>query len=246
MPSATSVNRLPCLASRPAPLTPDLASMMIPSGWISRSFSSGTSGSSAVVVKQPGLATSQLGADRVAIMLGQPVDRLLLQLQRLMRVAVSVLVELRVAQPEIGRQVDDLGSARQRLDDRLRRRMRQAAEHDVQPGHVDVVDLHQRRQVVDRELREDLADRLAGLALGGECSDLGARMIAQQAQQLRPGIAAGTEDADPARSFPSLDALHRTALRSTGQVRPFDNGHSRAVSQPSATGTSAECRERRF
>ena len=61
MPSATSVNRLPCLASRPAPLTPDLASMMMPVGLDQPlACSSGTSGSSAVVVKQPGLATSQL------------------------------------------------------------------------------------------------------------------------------------------------------------------------------------------
>ena len=137
------------------------------------------------------------GADRVAIVLGQAIDRLLLQLQRLMRMAVVLRIELRVAQPEVGREVDHLRAARQRLDDHLGGRVRQAAEHDVQAGDVDVLDLHQRRQVVDGELREHFPDRLAGLALGGELPDLGTWMVAQQAEQLRPGVPAGTQYPDP-------------------------------------------------
>ena len=96
-------------------------------------WSSGTSGSSAVVVKQPGLATSQRGADGVAIVLGQAVDRLPLQLQRLVRVAVGA------ARRAAGRAAGSRPRGRPpwaraagRLDDRLRGRVRQAAEHDVE------------------------------------------------------------------------------------------------------------------
>ena len=80
------------------------------------------------------------GADRVAVELGQPVDRLGLQVERQVRMAVPVLVDRRVAQPEVGREVDDLEVARQLRHHLLGRRVRQGAEGEVDPRPVHRLD----------------------------------------------------------------------------------------------------------
>ena len=61
-----------------------------------------------VAALQPGAGHQPGGADLVAVELGQAVDRLGLQVERAVRVAVPVRVDRRVAQAEVGGEVDDL------------------------------------------------------------------------------------------------------------------------------------------
>jgi hypothetical protein len=57
---------------------------------------------------------------------------------------------------------------RQTRDHFLGSPVRQAAERDIDPGPVGVLDLHQRRQLQMAELRKHLRQWLAGLPIGGE------------------------------------------------------------------------------
>src|SRR6185437_8797299 len=144
----------------------------------------------------------QLGvADLPPVDLDQPVHRLRLQFRRMMLVAVPFGISRRIRQPEVGRQVDDLGRWRGReqvLDHLLRRRMRQRAEGDVEPrpDPVEAVQRHKRRQFERRELREHVAHLLAGRTFGGEQRDLDLGMAQQQPHQFGAGVAGGAEDAD--------------------------------------------------
>ncbi len=140
-------------------------------------------------------------SDLAPVDFGEAIDRFLLQLGRVMLVAVPFGVSRRIGQPEIGRQVDHLGRRRLRqqfLDHLLRGGMRQRAERDVEAGcgPVEPFDGDQLRQLERRELREHVAHRLAGAALGGEQHDLAARVPQQHPHQLRAGIAGGAEHAD--------------------------------------------------
>ena len=155
----------------------------------------GATGVAAGIGDQPRLL------DLAPVDFGEAVDRLLLQLGRVVLVAVPFGVSRGVRQPEVGRQVHHLGGrrgAQQLLDHLLRGGVRQRAEGDVEPGFgpVEPLDGDQLRQIVRRELRKHVAHRLAGAALGGEQHDFGARMPQQHAHQLRAGIAGGAEHAD--------------------------------------------------
>ena len=139
--------------------------------------------------------------DLAPVNFGQTVDGLLLQLRRVMLVAVPFRVGRGIRQAKVGRQIDHLGRWRLRqqiLDDLLRRRVRQGAERNVQRGAspVDAIDRDKLRQRKRRELRKHIAHRLAGAALGGQQHDLGARVAQQHAHQLAPGIARGPQHAD--------------------------------------------------
>ena len=140
-------------------------------------------------------------------MLGQPVDRLALQLRRAMLVPVPFRVGRHVAQPEIRRHVDDLDlriGGEHRRGDLLRRAVRQAAEDGVEPGPVHLLPFDQARQVEHEEMRKDLRHRLAGMRVGGERDDLDVRMPGGEADEVGAGIAGCAENADP-------DLLHRPA-----------------------------------
>ena len=82
------------------------------------------------------------------------------------------------------------------------------------------------RQVVDGELWEHLADRLARLPLGSERADLGARMVAQEAEQLRAGIAAGTQDPDPHHLAHRALSGKKTKAVDVAIARQDSNGRS--------------------
>ena len=96
---------------------------------------------------------------------GQPVDRLLLQLRRSMRVAVPARIGGGIGEAEIGRQIDHLGCRRARqqiLDDLLRRAVRQRAEDEIEPERlpIGVLDRREYRQRIGRELRKHVRHRL--------------------------------------------------------------------------------------
>ena len=148
------------------------------------------------------MATSRADLILCAVDFGQPIDRLLLQLGREVRVAVPALVRRRIGKAEIGRQINDLGRRRaleQIRDDFLRRAVRQRAENQIEPRAPPSRRRRARvscRQVERRELRKHLGHRLAGAAVGGQQSDLHMRMAQQQPHQFRAGIAGSAEHAD--------------------------------------------------
>ena len=105
----------------------------------------------------------EVGAgDPLAVQLGQPVDALAEQLGRAVR-AVPVLVDAAVAQPEVGRQVDDADAAlAQRGDGRRRDAVRPADERGVDVGlRVGVPRLELERHA---RARVDVVEPRAGLA----------------------------------------------------------------------------------
>jgi hypothetical protein len=127
----------------------------------------------------------------------QAVDGFPLQVGSAMLVSVPFGVGRNVGETEIGREIDDLQVLRKSGDDLLCRAVRQPAEDDIDTGPVDLADRDEAGQAFVGEMRKYRADRLAGLAVGGQRTDLDLRMIAQQSQQLGPGVAAGPEYCDP-------------------------------------------------
>ncbi len=137
---------------------------------------------------------------------GEPVDRLLLQLERRVRMPIPARIRRRIGKSEIGRQIDHLESRhppQQIRDDLLRRAVRQRAEDEIEAERrpVDVIERRQHWQRVRRELRKHVGHRLAGAAIRGEQHNVGARMGDEEPHQFRTGIAGGADDADLRRFF---------------------------------------------
>ncbi len=159
-----------------------------------------------------GIGREPVRAQRVAGVLGEPVDGLGLEVRCAVRAAVDPLVDGGVLQSKVGREVDDLEIAGQGCDHLLGRRVGQAAEDgiDLVEGHV--VDLDERRQAAAGEMGEDLAHVLAGHPVGREVADLEFGMAEGQAQRLGAGVAARPQDCDPRRR------RHRPPLRNCRPV----------------------------
>ena len=105
------------LAARPAPVMPDLASIddlveLDRFGLQQRHQRQLRAGRIAA-----GIGDELRLLDRAPMDLDKAVDRLLLQLRRLMLVAVPFRVSRRVRQPEVGRQIDHLGRSAPRRED---------------------------------------------------------------------------------------------------------------------------------
>ena len=133
--------------------------------------------------------------------LDQAIDRLALQLRRVMLVAVPARIGRDVVQPEVGAEIDHLGLRRlgQKIADHLLRGgVRQRAEGEIERGllPVDAVDRDELRQFERRELRKHRAHLLPGPAVGGEQRELDVGMAQQQPHQLRAGVAGGAQHAD--------------------------------------------------
>ena len=172
--------------------------------------------------------------DLVAVNLDQAIDRLLLQLRRMMLVAVPARIGRGVVQPEIGAErsttlvfgalarrslmtfcVVACGSA-------------QNTRSSAAAFQSTLFDRDQRRQLERRELRKHRAHLLPGPAVGGEQRDLDTRMAQQQPHQFRAGIAGGAENADFrfGGGFSShVSILIPQSIRTTG------SGHHRGASQ---------------
>ena len=114
-------------------------------------------------------------------------------------VAVPGLVGLRVAEPEVGRHVDELDLrvlGQHRRGDLLGGAVRQAAEDGVDAAPVGILDRGEARQVDEAEMRKDLGHRLAGMGIGGERRDLHPRVEEREADEVGAGIAGCAEHAD--------------------------------------------------
>src|SRR3954471_20279292 len=104
--------------------------------------------------------------------LDQSVDRLALQLRRVMLVAVPARIGHDVVEPEGGRKMDHpglWGLGEKIADDLLRGGVRQRAEGEIERRFfpVDVVDRNQLRQLERRKLRKYRAHLLSGAPVGG-------------------------------------------------------------------------------
>jgi len=134
--------------------------------------------------------------DLVPVELGQPIDRLGLQVRRRMGLAIPPLIGGRIAQPEIRRQIDDLQIPRQRRDHRLAGGMGQRAEAQIDLREVHLLDLLQHRQRDMAQMRKHLRHLHPRLAVAREPGHDHRGMGGDQPHQLRAGIARGSEDGD--------------------------------------------------
>ena len=106
-------------------------------------------------------------------MLGQAVDSALLQVRRPVLVAVPFRIGRHVAQTEVGGHVDHLHGLRQAGDDLLGGAMGQPADDHVAVRPVGLLHLDQVRQRIAAQMRENVRDRLAGMAVRRHQRNLG-------------------------------------------------------------------------
>jgi len=136
------------------------------------------------------------GADLGPVELGQSVDRFGLTRQRGMVIAIPALVFRRIAQPEIGGQIDDLQGLGQIADHLLRGRMRQRAKAQIYAREINLLDLLQYRQVQMAQMRKHIGHALPGLGIGPHRRDAHIGMRGNQAHQLGPRIARSPQNRD--------------------------------------------------
>ena len=160
-----------CLSVRPAPETPDFASMMTPSALDQLALGERQQrekhgrGVAARTGDEP------RGLDLFRVMLGQAVDRALQKMRRAMLAAVPFGVDGRIAQAKVRRHVDHLHPLGELGDLAMGCGMRQPAKRHVDLAPIHLVGGDERRQVEGRKMREDLRERLAGVALGDQRGD---------------------------------------------------------------------------
>src|SRR5260221_4622022 len=92
-------------------------------------------------------------------------------------------------------------------DDLLRGAVGQTAEDELHVGEIDGIDGDEVGQEAPGEMREDGADRLAGVTVGGKRDDLDAVVAGEEAQQLGASIAAGAENGDLHAMFAGFHGL---------------------------------------
>ena len=134
---------------------------------------------------------------RFAKQLRQPVDGLVEELRRLVRLAVPGRVEGRVTQPEVGGQVDDDADAvAQGRHDPLRLPVREGAEHEIEAVEgVRAGRLVDHSRIGGGQRRRVLPHRLAGPGVSGDRGHLDVGVARQETQELNPRVARATDDA---------------------------------------------------
>ena len=136
-------------------------------------------------------------AQLVPVQLGQAVGPAAELLRERMLGAVPDGIGARVAQPEVGRQVDDQAGGGQRPGGDLRRpAVRQGQEQHVGALFQTLIDRAEDELAVGGPEPRIAGDqRLAGRLVPGGPGDLEPRMAGQQSQQLGAGVAGGAENA---------------------------------------------------
>ena len=135
--------------------------------------------------------------DRRARDFGQAIDGFALQPDGAVRMAVPFRIDFRIGEPKIGREIEHTEMRRECRDHLLRRAMRQAAEDEIELAPIDIRDGDEIGEDMAREMRENRADPLAGLAIRGQRADRRIRVVRQDAQQLGAGVTGRAQDADP-------------------------------------------------
>src|SRR3546814_2691939 len=79
-------------------------------------------------------------------------------------------------------------------DEILAEPMGEGAKDDIDACEIDLIDFRQRRYIEMPQMREDIAQLLTGLAIGGQRGDLDMAMRGEQADQFRAGVAGCAQD----------------------------------------------------
>src|SRR5579859_730612 len=146
-------------------------------------------------------------AHGLALGLGQAIGELAQVLRRAVLLAIPAAIERRVAQAEIGRQVDHARRGLQvALDLLLRLAMRQGQKEHVTGRQRRLADKLQLGALA--QIGVLLMNVFAGVALGRGLGNLHARMEEQQPQELAAGVAGGAHDAHPQRRAPAGGRRH--------------------------------------
>ena len=150
------------------------------------------------------------GLDLLAMEFWQAVHRLAQEFRPRMRPAIPDLVGLRVAQPEICREIDHHRcQLQQAVDDRSCLPVRQAGEEDIDRLERLRRDEFERRPLA--QVRMDGMNELPGARSRGYLLDFHLRVTQQQAQEFPAGIAGTTQDRNrychPATASPSQRAV---------------------------------------
>ena len=164
----------------------------------------------------------QAGAlDRLAIDLGQAIDRLRQQFRRTMRLAIPLGPLFGILQAEVGGQVNHLSAGRKQFAGQgMCHAMRGGEEHHVAGAEGGTV-RHAEGQavVVAPQVRVHIGHSQTGLGSGSDDYHLSLRMLSQQTQQFDTGVTRAADDTD-------LD--HKPALNEpTGKlpmIRPLQSG----------------------
>ena len=171
-----------------------------------------------------------------AVQLGQAVDGVARGARARVLEAVPARVVGRVAQPEVGPEVDDRGAVGDEVRDEAGRRA-------VREGEERGVDLGQRvpdREVGRGEVRVVAADRIVVAVAAGEPDDVDVRMARQQPDQLGADVAGRADDADADPARPAV----RATPRSERGRNPDDWSVAIAAGDPSPALTGARGRSR--
>ena len=125
--------------------------------------------------------------------LRQAVDGVREQVLRRVLAAVPLAVDRRVVEPKVGADVDDGQAGADERSAGLRAGgVRQSGEDEVDAGRQLGLD----RQVVRREVREDVGELLASLAAAGDGDDVRLWMIVQQASEFGACVPRHVDDSD--------------------------------------------------
>ena len=236
--SLTSPNIRSGFASRPAPETPLLASTTrssIRPGARERREREERGGRVAAGRADDGDRRVDERLELGAVELGQPVDRDVEEVGVRVLEAVPARVVGRVAEAEVGPEVDDRGAG---LDD-ARDDARGRAVGEGEEDGVDSGSEASTTQAGVGEVRVDAVERVAVAVAALEADDRHVRVAGQEADQLGADVAGRPDDADPdapvgvgaaGRDHPALrsrDETRRAVRRALGRrLEPRAHGRS--------------------
>ena len=140
--------------------------------------------------------TKPCRANILTVKLRQAIDRLDLQIRRGMGLTIPFFIFRHVAQPEIGRKIDDFQIARQGLDDSLAGGMGQRAKGQINLCKIDLLNFAKLRQGKMAQKGKDLGHLQPRLAIRRQGDDLHLWMAGNQAHQFGPRIARCPKDRD--------------------------------------------------
>jgi len=145
-----------------------------------------------VIVPPPARPAEERSRMRLASWSGRPLD-----LHNVGAFLEAGTLVCRIAQPEVGGEIDDARTGGEKLA-RLRHRdaVRSREEHDAAALKIRLRGLGEREIVVAAQAREHLRDAGAGIVARRDRDDLGVRVLREQPQQLDAGITGAADDAD--------------------------------------------------
>ena len=113
-----------------------------------------------------------------------------------MRRAIPFLVGRRIAQTEIGAEIDDLHRTGKIAHERLAQAMRKGRKNEVDLGEINLFDGAKHRKIEVAQLRIDAGHGLPRLAVGRKGRDPQIGVSGDYPHKFGAGIARGAKDSD--------------------------------------------------